>query len=973
MTIPDPLAQLDALDESLKEGLKPLPTLLSTLAWRFENAVPDPLGTVPLDRLYLNEAPLTHHLCQLALGNPLPEGTVQRLTSEGFLPVSLQQNQWVLRFLARTGHDLLQLYLDAIKRFWGFTYVEGQLARTWLRKLYHAQWRAQIQLRLTDRTLPEQAARLLLGVAGTGPHPWVGTVVVHQGHNRWVIPGAFVICRHSPTTHPSEPVVFSTLPQGFETFASASALRQELAERLENDEQGPALLAPLPPDSQDSALYGDALTFEPVSSDVFGWCVSQLERRQQDALRHAWPKALALFELRDLDGASALLQAAADIAPLIASQGLRLTRYVHLLERDMPTWMHGLSHNQRLELILGMRELALATANAIAPGLPTAQEFADTTWLRLYASKLLAGELRALGILVAPERVFITVTSSDGTGPLVNPLQPSSSVAGRSLERTGPSITHTAHVRSLVQLALENISPLDFDYLLTAQVRDNQGRPIPGLTGPTVRRLIRHANVGGSYGRHLLSRLRHGPEAQWRRERHERLLRAKMSVEGLKARFRGQLGPDALGWQWIKAVLDQPLSDARAQVGTINLGVWQVSIRNTPLEGVYLLGPVAEPGVQPVLLYAGDSPFRKSWQWFDNRQRFAAQWLNAPATREYILQHVALAERPAIGRLLGTPALATHVEARWVSANFFYDAYRSETRLVMANADAQSASNREINLQTATQLAMTLTEVACMFLPGRVAGVFSLTRALWSFVQAWKAMGEEPAETVLLHVSEGCANLFEASVALSTSPMFGKLVRELPMGNPVPLHTQYAVKPQRTFLRYRLATDYSEGVYEAQQVEGGASEFFIEDRQRQQYQVTHDGQHWRVIDPRMPQARHRPIVRKNAAGDWEMVDAIRWKGVEPDKAALLQLAQLPAPPASLQANQVTVIENRHYLRIGNHVLAVRPSLLPGRYIVSLAHAQPLASPLTLMVRQAQGGTWQAKVRQSSLSSDWFDL
>jgi hypothetical protein len=973
MTVPDPLTQLDALDEALTQGLRTLPTLLSTIAWRYKDAMPGPLGAVALDRLYLDQAPLTHHLCALVLGSPPPAGRVQQVTSEGFVPVSPQQNHWALRFLARTGPDLQRLYLDAIKRFWGFTLLQGQPARLWLRDLCQAQWRAQVQLRLADQTLTADTAQLLRQAAGTGPRPWQGTVVVHHGAYRWAIPGAFVVCRHSPVEQPAEPVVLSTLSLGFETFASVQALYQELAERLEDDRQGPALLAPLSPQVQGAALNGEALTFEPLDSDLFDQLASQLERRQQEAVTHAWPRACALLELRDLDGASDLLRTAADIAPLISSQGLRLTRYVQLLERDMPSWMHNLSQNQRLELILAMRELAVATANAIAPGLPTTRQFADPAWLQHYARTMLITELKALGITVPSERIIVTVTYSDATGPLVSPLHPSSSTAARVPEHTGPSITHSTRARTLIQLALENISPLDFDYLLTAQVRDDRGQPIAGLTGSMARRLVRRADVGGRYGRHLLERLRYGPEAQSRRERHARLLRAKMFIEGLKARFRGQLGPDNRGWAWIKAVLEQPISGARGPVAGINLGVWQVFIRNTPLEGVYLFGPVAEPGATPVLLYASDSPSRKSWHWFDNRRSAAIEWLNAPATREYILQHVALAERSAIDRLLGTPALAAHVEARWVNGSLFDDAYRSETRLVMANADAQSASNREINLQTTTQVAMTLTEIACMFLPGRVAGVFSLTRALWSFAMAWEAMGEEPASTVLLYACEGYANLFEASVALSTSPIFGKLVRELPMSAPVPLHTPYAVKPQRTFLRYRLATDYSEGVYEAQQVEGGASEFFIEDRKGRRYEVMHDGKHWRVIDSRMPQAMYRPIVRKNHLGEWEMVDDIRWQGVTPDIPALLAKFQVSTPPAGVATDKPTSIDGRLYVRIGQYVLAVRPSLLANRYIVILPPAQHLASDLTLLLRQQPEGKWQARIRQSNLSSEWFAL
>jgi hypothetical protein len=178
------------------------------------------------------------------------------------------------------------------------------------------------------------------------------------------------------------------------------------------------------------------------------------------------------------------------------------------------------------------------------------------------------------------------------------------------------------------------------------------------------------------------------------------------------------------------------------------------------------------------------------------------------------LQRVVLAERDAIGKRLGTPALAAFVEAKQVKHDFFANAYRSETRLVMANADAMSASNRELDLQAIAELAVTLTEIASMVLPARIGGVLSISRAIWSFLQAYAAIGEEPANVVRLYAFDGYANLFEAAVALSTSPLFGTLVRRVPLGAPVPLHTHYAIKHERIFLRYRLATEYGEGVYE---------------------------------------------------------------------------------------------------------------------------------------------------------------
>ncbi|WP_263261298.1 DUF6543 domain-containing protein [Pseudomonas sp. RIT-PI-S] len=971
----DPMTQLDTLDNLLSQGLAQLPTLRSVVEQRFRDAMPTPLAEVPLEQLYLGGKSLIQHLCAVARGASLVEGLIQRRLPNGFAPISEQEHHWARRFLERTGHDLKQLHLDGLTRFWAVVRVSGKPARQWLIELCREHLRSQARLRHADRTLGEVAYRQLLDVLGgaTAAPTWKGAVTLHSGYARWVLPGAFVVCRLDPRRSLAEPVVLSTWTHGLETFESLQALYQELGERLEDDRQGAALLASLDPERQSASLRCNGLTFEPISGDLLVFLQLSLERRQHAVVRHAWAHAEKYLQQDDLGSASDVLAGAANPYALLSSQGPRLTRYMLLLERDMPAWMTRMSQPQRLELLQGMRELGLATANAIAPGLPSAREFADPQWLRQYAHDQLTQLLEPLGITLSPERILISVTSSDPGGPLVNPLHPSGSVPARVSGHTSSSVILTTQTRTLVQLAIENISPLDWDYFLTARVRDDAGRPIPGLSPAKVRQLVRRANVGGEYGRYLLRRLRYGPEAEWRRERHARLLRAKLQVETLKARYREQLGPGGQAGSWISAVLEAPSPALRRRVGGQAVGVWQLFIRNTPIDGVYLFGPVGSTSAQPVALYTPGSPLRQSWRWFKNRQAVATQWLNDPATKPYIVQRVALAERGAIEALLGTPALASHVAARPVSHNFFDNAYRSETRLVMANADALSASNRELNLQAIAEVAVTLTEIVCLVLPSRVAGVLSLSRAIWSFLQAYLAVGEESESVVLLHAFDGYANLFEATVALSTSPLFGKLARRLPLGAPVPLHTHYAIKQQRVYLRYRLVTDYAEGVYEAQGMEGGASQYFITDRDGRQYEVLNDGEHWRVVDARMPHARYKPIVRRNREGNWEMVDEIRWRGPVPDIPALLQRVRLPDPPAGVSPGLPSVINGQHYLRIGESVLAVRPSLLPGRYTVLIPPTQQPEAVLTVLFRHDPARGWEAKVRQSDLSSEWFEL
>ncbi|WP_426151514.1 dermonecrotic toxin domain-containing protein [Pseudomonas sp. DC3000-4b1] len=969
----DPLGHLNDLEARWRRGLAELPSLLATLSRRYGDAMPGALGEQPLQHLCLGDRPFTYHLARLASGQPLPPGDITHRTPWDEAIVKEPQAQWARNFLRQAGTDMRQLYLDHLKRFWGFAKVENRPAREWATALHRDWLAAQIPLRQGDRTLNRTMAALATDVvAGQALRFWQGVPLVQVADARWPLVGSFVFSRLDPRAHPGEPVLLNTLAHGLESFESLNALHLELAERLEDERQGQPLLLALDSERRKRFLESEALIFEPFPGNVFEALQAQLEQRQRLNISHAWETVKPLLKEGSLEAASAVLAEAADLADLVSSQAIRMTRYAQLLDRNMPSWMRRLSQIQRLELILAMRDLSIATASAVAPGLPTISEFATPAWLQGYAQEALERRLQAMDIDLPPERIMVSVTTTEPGGGLVNPLSPSGLVVARRPDQTGPTIRFTTHTRNLVQLALENISALDWDYLLTARVHDENGRPIPGLNGPKARALVRHANVGGSYGRHLLTRLRYGPEAHWRRERHARLMRAKLRVEILRASHRGQLGPQGMGLAWLEAVLNYPSPAQRPLVDGLRISAWQLFIRATPVDGVYLIGPDDPTTVQPVLVYVASGPSRQRWRWFDHRRQLMAQWLSAAEQRPLILNHVALAERAPIADLLDDPRLSSHIEERLIKVDFFNNAYRSETRLVMSNADALSVSNRESNLQSTVEVALTLTEIMCVFLPGRISAVFSLTRALWAFGQAYAALDEDRPGNVLLRAFDGFANLFEVSVALTTSPVFGKLVRRVPLGTPVPLHTHYAVKQQRTFLRYRLATDYSEDVYEAQRKDDGAAEYYIHDQAGHRYQVIHDGEHWRVIDPRMPEALHKPIVREGPAGDWQMIDEIRWQGLVPDGPALLrQIAVHPAP--AVTADKPTPINGKLYMRLGQHVVALRRSLVPGRYTVSIPAQRHPPGFLTILLRPAQDGGWQAKVRQSSLSSGWFDL
>lgn len=223
---------------------------------------------------------------------------------------------------------------------------------------------------------------------------------------------------------------------------------------------------------------------------------------------------------------------------------------------------------------------------------------------------------------------------------------------------------------SLADLAYRNIGDND---PVRLKAVDRQGNPIAHLDDPTLRRLIRELDVHRRYPAYLETTLRTGIDANARRastvtamRAHARLLANEARLAYYLPEMRASFRPDHAyrGYQWVKAILDNPAAAGRATVENHTLVVSQLTYRGAEVRDVFMIGVRNPQSVPAVILYTPDAPDGITFREFDNRQDAARRFLYAPAFREYLLDRLPLEHARVHAN--GTRAFAGDRLANWV-------------------------------------------------------------------------------------------------------------------------------------------------------------------------------------------------------------------------------------------------------------------------------------------------------------------
>jgi hypothetical protein len=988
-----PIEQLEALDTSIQAMLARQPGVFDLLRSRLLDQFPQLPTALDIRQVQVEGRSLEHLIEGRWLTGSTPE-YAQPSVSLSYSTHGQQQTpllvdgQQLARFIDIFCSQFKRLYYDTLPRFWLAHREQGSPVRQWLRQQRIEQLRLEASLRNLDDTLstpakallqklfdyPDEASRAALA---NDTQPVVCQLQLQnlETGRALSLPGVFV----AQARNGQGPALIRTQAFGLEEFSSLQQLHLELAERLDDERQGLALLQLFSRAEREWLGEPDNLLFKPLVSDIFARGVEDIINWQKTHVDQALGELLNTPAHPSLQTLNDHLRRAADVAPYVSRHALLRTRYAKLLEKHMPAWLRNASHQAISLIMLSLQELATALELAADRKLPGIAQFGERAALRAYAREQLRNRIASdHSLRVDPDRITINVVRAVPSGPVMLPTNPNSSIAVRLQEQAGATLPLLPRTVTLSEQALENIGALDVNYWLTATIGFADGRRYPAITPAYIKQIVRELDIGGGYYRHLEQRLLHSPEAAWRQEHYRRITLARMHAEAIKARFAGHFSPDRQerGYRWAQAVLQQPDRGAgRPLLDGHVIEVQQLLLEGATVRGVLIVAPPTPDSVPSLLVYTPHAPDRKAWREFANRSEMFATFQNDAKLREYLAQRVSAHAAPALRRKLGKQPFGALVRLATITGDFVSQSYQAEVRQALAETRVHATSTAQINRETLWDAGLTALELVSMALPSKVLLPLTLSHAMWAFWDGLEALHREQRLAALEHFMHSLSRLTQAGYAVSGSPVFAKALRKIPVKAPSPLPPSLRSKGELAHLRYRVDSIYREGVYEQISEHEGPAQYYMEDKAGRRYQVLFDGERWHVVDARNSQAYFNPLVRRNAQGELEVIDDVRWLGVTPDLPKLLNEFQVQGiDHVQLQPDGLGIASHAgsSYLVLGKRLLLMRKSLLANRYrLVSPPHRPNPVSASVLLRHETQPHGWQVKVKQRGVASVWL--
>ncbi|MCX2707556.1 MULTISPECIES: dermonecrotic toxin domain-containing protein [Pseudomonas] len=876
--------------------------------------------------------------------------------------------------------------------FWTTADEQGETPRQKLLALRKALMLAEVELRLGDETLGYRSADQLWACLQQplpsqrrhmplAKRPQVYRVLLEGLRPNWrsYLPGTLIIVAgtaEGPMLTPQDAAgaaLLCSLSQGIEAFDSLGALHQELCERLEDPLQSRPLLHLYTDTQADRARRSQRLRYD--------WYADSLLEAQIDSVIEAQRQRLSdtgLWSNGSPDQHTRIHKALA-LWPEVGAKPILQTRYSQLLEKNLPNWLRNTSAQGLSHMMQAMQTLVAIAEQAAAPGVLSLNDFKQRNSLLAWANARLRERLsHDLGYDTDPREIKIVVVRARRTGAIMHPFALSSYVTYVGMRRVGHEMVEMVEeINTLEEIALKNLPWFDTDYWLTARVIHAHGKAMPaGLTPQYVKHMVRELNVGDSYAKYLHTQLISSRAGKWRLTAHSKVNRARMHAEAVKARYAGHFGEDPFehGYNWVRAVLDQPHNALRAPVAGYPVTVRQLNIMGHTLQGVLLLNslPYKSPAC---VLYTPDAPDRRAWRRFRTTRELLRTLRQQPTLRAYVAQRLPLLPAVTVQRLLEKGRMSTHLTTPEIQDDLFFVYYMAEARALIAQADADSMTTREVNTESVMALSWRLLDFISLLLPNRALLVLSISRMaidIWDGAEAFK---QEDVEGVMRHAYQALSHLNDAGTSFLGSRVLRRSLRGIPKPPPLPLPARLQVQSGSSSLRYRIDGIYGEGVYEQSSAFGGQSLYFVKDNDNRYYRVSFDGYRWRAIDPDQPDAYLQQPLKRKADGQWVIDSPVLWYDGLPDLTQLLQDCYLQTPVDGLPVNieqGLFQADDQLYLALEDGQLPVRRHLLPDHYHLQLAIASD-AGVVPWAVLRHENGQWLIRVRQAGRSSDWLTL
>ncbi len=882
--------------------------------------------------------------------------------------------------------------------FWTERDARGLTRQTRLASLRREQLDTELRLRRADETL-EAVHERLLRLCVEFPQAWqrqhlpaaerpqVYKPLLEGTHPNWRqhLPGTLVLVQSGPEGQWLEPheatgvALLCSLSHGIEAFSSLTELHQELCERLEDPLQSAPLLALMAsPAQQQRMRQASRLRYDWYTEDMVEAQVEALRDAQRRRFMLAWQEAWRSGLQRDVPAFDTHLMSALRVADDIDSRGALATRYALLLEKFLPAWLRQAPQQALTHIMQTLQGLAVAIEQAGAPGLLTLEQFASRHTLLGWTRERLHERLHhATGLDVSLDELRLTTTLARQTGPLFNPLLPSSYIPVASRPQVGDAVELVTVTYTLEELALLNIGWFDVDYWLTARVHRVDGSAAPdGLDASLIRRVVHELNAGAGYATFLRKHLIESDAGQWRRRAHGRLNQARMRAEAVKALYAGHYLTTwpGQGYAWASCVLDYPDSRQRPRLEDGSVNVHQLLIKQHTVQGVLLI-TAERPQLTYFLLYAPDAPDRRPWRHYRNARQLLRELRSSAALRDYIKERLPLLPAREVETLLLKGRLGSNLERPIVQGHLFDACYQADVHALLEKVDAGSTTRQELLGETILHTVWLLLDLVSLVLPHRILVPLAFARAAIAALDGLESLDEGDHHGATIQLFESLSHLADGAGSIAGSSLTRRAVRRIPANPTATLPNHYQVTPNVERLRYRLDGIYGEGVYEKSSSYPGATQHYIQDAAGRFYQVIFDGRRWRAVDPQLPEAYTKLPIKRLTDGDWVIDSPILWHDGLPDLPTLFETCAVDRPSDAKAVPGVVGLyqaERGLYLQAGPCALSVRRHLLPDHYHLLIPAALKNTMQAWAVLRW-QDATWHLRAHQTGRSSDWLDL
>lgn len=881
---------------------------------------------------------------------------------------------------------------NALAHFWQtpHTALKDLKPEDWLSAFVRTLITAEAEQRHADKTLSDEGyAAVMQVLTFTAPpsnpeyettHPLnVYNVALISAASDVELRGLLVIASStaepSPTHDPARAArnVVAYIPgSGLEEFDSLHALSQELQARLQDTYQREALLDCTLLKDRHRALTLNEIGYRKADANLFAAYAAQLIDKQSQDMAHTWKATRAQSAPYAFEALASLVQTSLNVSIRLDPAGIVKNRYTRLLESQLPVWLTSATEpskqqwRQAVEHLKEERLLSqLAASDAVL-------EKGQKSTLLGYARAQLKKKIREDHQLdIDPDRITVTTSEALVTSPGVYPLSTSGYAAGVSVSRTGPTITYRTTRRSLSELALENIGLLDINFALTARVLGADGKHHPILTTSYLKALIRTLDIGARYQTLLHMTLANPISAQvkWRKERYTAVMAAQLRLDLLEAKLAAHITSEEAAW--VDTLLSHPTENTRPVYHGSTLKACLPILRKNPVQGLLV---ITSSTSSRILCYTPNAP-DKVWFRRANSLNELAIELSRKPLQNYVLQRVSSASQPYIKHSLKQNLSTSTLALQVITRDFLKASYDEDAAFAIRNADEQSTSTFEANVQTAKNVALTVIDVISFVLPTKILLPLTLARFIYSLSEGFDALQRDERNEAFVHFMDSISHLTDGASDFAGSAVFGSAIRQR-VQTPAPaLNPKAATTTPIATLRLRKSDAYGSGIYEHTPPDGGQARYYLQDEHGNLFQSHYDGlsETWRIMDARQQDALYTLPVSQLSEGRWRRRAALPSSTLNVGELIEKATVNLDLRTQTPDRYGVYTVNSRHYIQQSGHVFEVRYGWL-GRHLYLQLPGSSSGSQNTYKVRRnAELGDWHVKHQQSDNTKLWEPL